>query len=203
MVVKTHEPRNIPLPKLHDLVIVKLRISLSVIMYSQRMFMCWLVLYLLLIAGCKDSALQPGKDWPVYGGNKNGNRYSPLQQITIQNVKNLQVAWMYNAAEEPDRDNPGQRPKAIQCQPIVVRGILYGTTSDAKLFAVDGATGKQLWKFSPEKDNKKYYLNSNRGLVYWEAGGDKRILYSTGSTLYAVNASTGQPVSSFGTNGNP
>ncbi|MGV3559260.1 outer membrane protein assembly factor BamB family protein [Larkinella arboricola] len=141
--------------------------------------------------------LETGHDWPNYGGNKAGNRYSPLTQINTGNVKNLQVAWMYDASEKPDA-NGRRRERAIQCQPIVVNGVLYGTTPELKLFALKADTGEQLWKFEPSKDDR---LNSNRGVMHWENGNDKRILYTVGASLYAVNAQTGQLVSSFGTNG--
>lgn len=138
-------------------------------------------------------------DWPNYGGNKAGNRYSALNQINLDNVKDLEVAWMYDASEKPDPANPGrQRNRAIQCQPIVVNGVLYGTTPELKLFALKAGTGEQIWKFEPFKDDR---LNSNRGVVYWESGSDKRILYTVGSSLYAVNAVTGKIVKSFGQEG--
>nr|WP_295928839.1 PQQ-binding-like beta-propeller repeat protein [uncultured Dyadobacter sp.] len=141
----------------------------------------------------------PDTDWPNYGGNKSGNRYSALDQINLDNVKDLEVAWMYDASEKPDPANPGrQRNRAIQCQPIVVNGILYGTTPELKLFALKAGTGEQIWKFEPSKDDR---LNSNRGVVYWEDGSDKRILYTVGSSLYAVNAVTGEIVKSFGQDG--
>ncbi|GGH36020.1 hypothetical protein GCM10007423_28080 [Dyadobacter endophyticus] len=141
----------------------------------------------------------PDSDWPNYGGNKAGNRYSPLDQINVGNVQNLQVAWMYDASEKPDPANPGrQRNRAIQCQPIVVNGILYGTTPELKLFALKAGTGEQIWKFEPLKDDR---LNSNRGVVYWENGNDKCILYTVGSSLYAVNAVTGEIVKRFGKEG--
>jgi quinoprotein glucose dehydrogenase len=158
-----------------------------------------------MATGCTNdkTSMQAGEDYPVYGGNKEGNRYSPLDQINTANVKNLQVAWMYNAAEIPDpNDSKPQRPKAIQCQPIVVNGVLYGTTSDLKLFALDAGTGKEKWKFEPPKDAKKYnVINVNRGVVYWESGNDKRILYSAGSNLYAVDAGDGKLVDDFGNKG--
>ena len=161
--------------------------------------------FLLMATGCTNdkTSMQAGEDYPVYGGNKEGNRYSPLDQINTANVKNLQVAWMYNAAEIPDpNDSKPQRPKAIQCQPIVVNGVLYGTTSDLKLFALDAGTGKEKWKFDPPKDAKKYnVINVNRGVVYWESGNDKRILYSAGSNLYAVDAGDGKLVDDFGNKG--
>jgi len=139
-------------------------------------------------------------DYPTYGGNKAGNRYSPLTQINLDNVQNLQVAWSYDASEKPDTTNTGpQRPKQIQCQPIVVDGVLYGTTPELKLFALHAGTGKELWKFEPTKDDQKF--NTNRGVLYWENGDDKRILYTVGASLYAVNATNGTRVESFGENG--
>ncbi|AKD57006.1 outer membrane protein assembly factor BamB family protein [Spirosoma radiotolerans] len=144
-----------------------------------------------------EGPLSTGKDWPNYGGNKAGNRYSPLTQINTRNVANLQVAWMYDASEKPDA-NGRRRDRAIQCQPIVVDGILYGTTPDLNLFALKAGTGEQLWRFEPARDDRR---NSNRGVVYWQNGSDKRILYTVGSSLYAVNAVTGESISSFGTNG--
>ncbi|WP_338876035.1 PQQ-binding-like beta-propeller repeat protein [Spirosoma sp. SC4-14] len=146
-----------------------------------------------------EGELPTGQDWPYYGGNKAGNRYSPLTQINTSNVKKLAVAWMYDASEKPDPNNPGRRrERAIQCQPIVVHGVLYGTTPELKLFALKADTGEQIWKFEPSKSDR---LNSNRGVVYWESGSDRRILYTVGSSLYAVNAETGEGIASFGTNG--
>lgn len=158
---------------------------------------CFLILFLV---SCKHTvAPQPGKDWPTYGGNKAGNRYSTLDQINLSNVKELQVAWMYNAIKETDRNNPNQIPRAIQCQPIVVNGFLFGTTPELELFALNAATGKQIWKFAPVNDHQKF--NTNRGVVYWESGNDKRILYTAGSKLYAIKVENGKPVESFGTKG--
>ena len=147
--------------------------------------------------------MQVGSDYPVYGGNKAGNRYSPLKQIDTSNVKNLQVVWMYNAAEAPDTSGgKTQRLRQIQCQPIVIDGVLYGTTADLHLFALNAATGKQLWKFEPPKDPKRYnVINVNRGVAYWTNGEDKRILYSAGSNLFCVNAIQGKLVPEFGDNG--
>jgi quinoprotein glucose dehydrogenase len=76
---------------------------------------------------------------------------------------------------------------------------MYGTTPELKLFAIDAATGKQIWKFTPASEVKQF--NSNRGVMYWEDGDDKRILYTAYSNLYAINATTGQAIASFGKNG--
>jgi quinoprotein glucose dehydrogenase len=160
-----------------------------------------LILGSLFPASCKNPSPDktvssgPSTDWPTYGGNKAENRYSPLQQINTDNVKNLKVSWSYDAREGGGSD----RPREIQCQPIVVHGILYGTTAELSLFALNAATGEQLWKFGSVKDQQRF--NTNRGVVYWEDGDDKRVLYSSGTTLYALNAVTGKPISGFGVNG--
>ncbi len=142
---------------------------------------------------------QPDQDWPAYGGNKAGNRYSTLQGINTGNVQHLQLAWSYKAAEDSTENQTG-RAMEIQCQPIVVNGVLYGTTPMLKAFAVRAATGEQLWKFDPFKDKEPRY-HVSRGLLYWEAGNDKRILYTAGAAIYALNALTGERVAGFGTNG--
>jgi quinoprotein glucose dehydrogenase len=146
-----------------------------------------------------DNLRQTGDDWPTYGGNSAGNRYSPLTQVNTQNVNELKLAWTYDTGDNSD---PAQRGMDIQCQPIVVKGVMYGTSPRMKLFAVDAATGKQLWQFDPfAGPDKRPRFHPLRGVVYWEDGEDKRILYSVGSSLYAVNASTGKLVEGFGNNG--
>src|SRR5690554_1272335 len=156
----------------------------------------------IFLSSCSNpsQSLQTGKDWPTYGGNKAGNRYSPLDQINKENVNKLQVAWMYDASEPYDTTAPGpRRVKAIQTQPIVVNGILYGLTPELTLFALKAGTGEEIWRFHPVADNQTF--STNRGVAYWENGDDKRILYTVGSNLYSVNIKDGTVVSSFGNNG--
>ncbi|HEX5170183.1 MAG TPA: PQQ-binding-like beta-propeller repeat protein [Cyclobacteriaceae bacterium] len=173
--------------------------------YHIRLTRTLLVIGCLVFGRCstdernKDAiSFQTGKDYPAYGGNKANNRYSPLTQINAQNVSSLRVAWMYFANNKPDSANLGAfNAREIQCQPIVVNGILYGTSAELNLFALNGGTGEQLWKFEPHAER----LHPNRGVMYWESGGYKRILYTAGSFLYAIDALTGKPVTTFGDNG--
>jgi quinoprotein glucose dehydrogenase len=163
--------------------------------YNRHCFFLCLI-YASMITGCINKG---DSDWRNYGGNKAGNRYSVLKDINTENVKNLKIAWTYDTAEDSARNKLGRNIE-IQCQPIVVGDILYGTTPMLKLFAVDAATGKELWKFDPFK-NKDPELHPSRGLAYWEDSGDKRILYTAGSGLYAINAGTGELIKEFGHNG--
>ncbi len=126
-------------------------------------------------------------DWPEYLGGGDRNHFSPLTGIHPGNVADLQVAWTY---EVPDS---GQ----VQTNPIVVNGRLYGITAALEAFALDAATGKELWRFG---DGSRQ-TGVSRGLTFWQDGGDQRILHSIGSFLYALDARTGRPIPSFGDNG--
>lgn len=136
-------------------------------------------------------------DWPAYGGNPAGSRYSPLTQINLGNVATLKPTWTFDTGE--NKDSVGGMD--MQCQPIVVHGVLYGTTPRLKLFALDAATGQRRWVFDPFAGGKSPRFHPMRGVTFWENGADQRVLYTVGPTLYAVNAQTGQPVADFGTNG--
>ena len=133
--------------------------------------------------------------WKIKGGTADGIQYSQLNQITKANVSQLQVAWTYSSHDADTINNRTQ----LQCNPIIVAGVLYATSAQLKAFAVDAATGKELWKFEPGEVNPG--LGVNRGVTYWEEGEDKRILYSFGENLYAINALTGKKIESFGTDG--
>jgi quinoprotein glucose dehydrogenase len=151
---------------------------------------------LLLVAGC--SHPEPDTEWRDYGGNKAGNRYSPLRQINLLNVQTLRPAWTYHSAGSTGKNAGGGKApdQEIQCQPIVVQGVLYGLDPALKLFALDAETGRELWKFDPFSKLTPMYTRS-RGMVYWEDGKDKRIFFTAGSGLYAVDAATGKAVPGF------
>ena len=95
----------------------------------------------ILVISCKNNELDYSK-WEHYGGTKDAARYSSLTQINKTNVNHLKVAWQYHCGDSTLRSQ-------IQCQPIVVNGILYGTTPKISVFAIDAVTGQELWKFNP------------------------------------------------------
>lgn len=127
-------------------------------------------------------------DWSDYLGGANRNHYSTLQQITPENVGQLKVAWTYAL---PDS---GQ----MQVNPLIIDGVLYGVSASVQAFALDASTGKQIWKFG---DPLKHWSSTSRGVSYWQKGDDKRILFTTGPSLWALDANTGKPIDSFGENG--
>jgi len=133
------------------------------------------------------AAAQEQQDWPVYGGSAASTHYSKLAQINRSNVKNLAQAWSFDTGEAG----------GLQTSPIVVDGVLYGITPSQKIFALNAATGKLLWKF----DSGIRGTQPNRGLAYWSDGQDKRIITGVMNFVYALDATTGKAITSFGQNG--
>lgn len=157
---------------------------------------CWLLVALSCTA-LLAPARAAGRDWPVYLGDAASSHYSTLRQITPRNVRRLEVAWTYRSGDAR-ADNRSQ----IQCNPLIVDGVLYGTSPQLKLVALDAATGRELWRFDPfATDGADQSLGVNRGVVHWAAGTDRRILFTASHWLYAIDARTGQPIPSFGRQG--
>lgn len=126
-------------------------------------------------------------DWPVYGGTSENNHFSGLTQINRKNVKRLRIAWTFDTEESG----------GLQTSPIVVDGVLYGLTPSQKVFALNAATGKLLWKF----DSGVRGTQPDRGLAYWSDGGGGRILVGVMNFVYALDAPTGKTIASFGKDG--
>ncbi len=158
----------------------------------------------LLVSCKKHQSASRYAGWATYAGTKDGDRYSSNDQITLKNVSRLKVAWTYSTGDK-DAANRSQN----QCNPIMVDGILYGTSPKLKLFALDAATGEQKWLFDPvtvdtskKKDAMAFYKIC-RGVVYWQdsTGGNKRIFYSVGQKTFAIDAENGKPIMDFGKGG--
>ena len=157
--------------------------------------LCAALPFLWLACGCSRGPAD--HDWPAHGGDPGHTQSSPIDQITTENVGQLQVAWTYRSGDA----RPDGRSQ-IQCNPIIIRGVLYATSPQLKVFALDAATGRQRWIFDAFKSEAETHsLGVNRGVVYWESGDDQRILVALGQRLYALDAKTGVPVPGFGQSG--
>jgi len=131
--------------------------------------------------------------WDRFGGSPGNIHYSSLKQIHRGNVANLKVAWTYDTGD-------AFQGSEMQCQPIVVDGVLYATTPKLRVIALDAATGKLLWSYDPW-DGKQHSGRRSRGLSYWTDGKQSRIFGSAGIYLFSLNAKTGQPDDGFGKQG--
>ncbi len=126
-------------------------------------------------------------NWASYLGDKSASHYSTLNQITVENAGDLEVAWIWQAG-----DTRGDRTQ-IQCNPLVIDGVMYATTPSLNLAAVDAVTGEEIWRYETKEPT-----GVNRGIAWWQEGDDRRILIGAGKWLQAVDADTGELITSFG-----
>jgi quinoprotein glucose dehydrogenase len=160
-------------------------------------------LMLVMIAAClplaASQAAPSASDWVSYGHDAGGGRFSPLIQITPDNVSRLQVAWTYHMNPVPDA-KAGSRIPTSTTTPLVTGGMLYLGTPYGRVVALDSTSGKQLWAYQlPGNDQPPF-----RGLGYWPGDGKRkpRIIFgSAQGRLIALDAKTGAPAKGFGTDG--
>jgi quinoprotein glucose dehydrogenase len=107
-------------------------------------------------------------DWPYYGHDAGGMRYSPLAQINRENVATLKVAWTFHVGDMSDGSG-GKKRSGLETTPILVGGTLYLTSGFNRVFAIDPETGKQLWVYDPRIDLAENYGDGliNRGVAAW------------------------------------
>jgi glucose dehydrogenase len=120
--------------------------------------------------------------WDSNGGGADHSQYSSLKQINKNNVKQLQVAWMYESGNNPTFN------------PVIIDGIMYVGAQNA-IVALDAATGTEIWKHQGG--------GAARGINYWESKDrkDRRLLFANAGAITAINAADGETIMSFGDNG--
>ncbi len=152
-----------------------------------------------------ESPMTLGDNWPRYAGDLAGTRYSPLDEITPENVRDLETAWTYGPeggggggrggrGATADPDGPVRFGAAT---PIVVDGVMYAP-GGSNVVALNAATGEELWRTAIEDGNP-----SPRGVAYWPGNGDTdgRIVFMAGERIIALDAATGEFASEFGGDG--
>lgn len=152
--------------------------------------------------GClaASAATMTPTEWPTYGHDYGDARFSPLTQITPANVSNLKVAWDFHMKPPGETGLRGGGFLSSEDTPLVVDGVMYVSTPYRRVIALDAETGKERWAYEiPNQDEP-----ATRGVAYWpgEKGARPEIVFGTRSgLLIALDAETGAPVRSFGTNG--
>lgn len=141
-------------------------------------------------------------DWPYYGGDAGGGKYSPLDEINRQNVGRLRPLWSFDVGDVSDGTRAPSR-SAFEATPLVVDGVMYITTPFHRLFALDAGTGRQLWVYDPKfRPDRRVNLFVNRGAAFWRSGTAKRIFYGDqDGRLFSVDAATGKADLRFGKHG--
>lgn len=162
------------------------------------------------ISGCTAGPDSAGAvSWPAYGNDAGGSKYSPLADVNRDNVARLAVAFTWEPHESAIQEGPGQkpaRPGMFQATPLAVNDTLFLSTPYNRVVALDATDGRELWSFDPQA--WKTYGQPNvgtgfvhRGVATWSDGSERRVFINTRWRLIALDASTGKPVSSFGTDG--
>ncbi|MSU49318.1 MAG: c-type cytochrome [Opitutus sp.] len=157
------------------------------------------------ISAAKPEELTPANGWPAMEsyatwhrslGGPTSNRFSTLDQINPRNVKGLELAWVYKS---------GDGFNNVQCNPIVVGGVMYLPTAGRQIAALDAATGKERWKFAPPLGSPIGLVDNpaRRGLMYWpgDAENRARLLFTCNYWVYALDPETGRPIETFGEGG--
>ena len=126
-------------------------------------------------------------NWPVIGGTTDNSHYSSLKQIDRSNVAKLKQAWTFDTGELG----------GLETTPLIIDGVLYAYTPQSKVIALDGVTGKLLWKF----DSGIKSTQPARALAYWTEGKERRLLAGVMHSIYALDPATGKVIPSFGKNG--
>ena len=141
-------------------------------------------------------------EWPEWGREPGGTRYSPLTEIHRGNVAALQPAWTHRCGEISDGSSNPTRT-AYECTPLMADGSLYVTTPYNRVLALDPETGVERWAFDPGLDlSRRYNLWANRGVGLWRNGSQRRLLHGTlDGRLIALDAATGKPCPDFGESG--
>lgn len=144
----------------------------------------------------------PDGDWPAYGRDPGGQRFSPLTAINRSNVRTLRVAWTFHTGDA--YVPPRGRATAFEATPIYVEGTLYIGTPLGRVIALDPTTGTPRWTYDSKVPRDKGYGDfANRGVSTWKpAAGERRIYIATvDARLIALDAANGKPIAGFGDNG--
>ncbi|HYR87985.1 MAG TPA: pyrroloquinoline quinone-dependent dehydrogenase [Terriglobia bacterium] len=164
-----------------------------------------------LLIGCSLSLLAMQQrppstqvEWLYQGGDPAGTRYSQLTDINSGNVSQLKVAWQWKHWETPLAEY-GTTPGFFEATPLMIDGVLYVTTPYNSIAALDAETGKELWRFDGEAYKLGQVLSASgwklRGTAFWRDGRNLRILLNSRHRLFSLDARTGEPVHTFGNNG--
>lgn len=147
-------------------------------------------------------------EWPVYGGDPGGMKYSSLTDINRSTVKRLTAAWQWDThdpATPPADSGRPARPGNFQATPVMINDTVYLPTPLNQVVALDANSGRELWRFDPEAYRAGQPSNGtglvHRGVAMWTDGKERRIFINSRWRLFALDASTGRPIESFGDKG--
>jgi quinoprotein glucose dehydrogenase len=164
---------------------------------------------LLVFIGTQTQAQKPAsgmREWPFYGGDQGGTKYSPLININRNNVRKLQVAWQWKTGEKRIEEYK-TFPGLFEVTPVMAAGTLYLSTPYNRVVALDPQTGGERWSYDPKAYADGQVPNGtgfvHRGVALWRdsQSGKLRVFMNSRHRLISLDAETGKPVANFGDNG--
>ena len=169
----------------------------------------FLILIIFLSVVVPRGNAQTQNEWPCYGRDPGGSRFSPLDQINIHNVSKLKVAWTFQTGELGTYAGTGALSKAaFETTPVMIGRTLYFSTPSDRVFAIDAETGKQIWLYDPKVNlHEDYSEITSRGVSIWKPSAtdgakDMKVFIATiDGRLIALSAKTGMPIPEFGNQG--
>ncbi len=143
-------------------------------------------------------------EWPTFGGDLASTKFSKLTDIDRSNVARLAKAWEWATGETP-KPEFRTRPGNFQATPLMLGDTLFLSTSYNRVVALDASTGKEFWEYDPKPYTAGQPSNGtgfvHRGVATWTDGKQRRVFINSRWNLIAIDASTGQPIRSFGDTG--
>lgn len=146
-----------------------------------------------MLTACKPDS--GARTWSTYKADNESSSFSRLTNIDTNNIHQLHLAWTYALKDAPDTSHRGHS----ECNPIIIDGIMYVTSARHRVYAINASNGRQVWSFDPFNGGEGGGVS--RGVTYWEEGDDRRILFTAGDNLFAVDAKSGILVEGFGHHG--
>lgn len=164
------------------------------------------VLALGAVAGAQRGPANPDGEWRAYAADARATKYSPLAQVTRENVSRLAVAWRWATADKAlQASDPAWRASRNEDTPLYVKGTLYTVTPLGLVAAIDPGTGATRWVYDPESYKTGRPTNvgfTNRGMAFWSDGKADRLMVATPDAyLLSIDTATGKPDPAFGVNG--
>jgi quinoprotein glucose dehydrogenase len=179
-------------------------------MTSIRPYLLLISIAVLLAAPAMGADQSKSVEWPYYGNDQGGQRYSPLDQINRGNVSQLKVAWVYHTGDISN-GNLGPSKSGFENTPIVIDGTMYISTPFCRVIALNPETGIEKWSYDPKIRKDQPYSEGliNRGVSSWldperkpgEACGRRIFIATIDARLIALDAASGKPCSDFGSAG--
>jgi quinoprotein glucose dehydrogenase len=170
----------------------------------RRLSICFILAGSLSLLAMQQRQSSRQAEWLYYGGDPGGTKYSPLDDINVGNVQRLEVAWQWNHWETPLTEYD-TRPGYFEATPLMIDGVLYVTTPYNSLAALDAESGKELWRFDGEAYKQGQVLSASgwklRGTAFRRDRGKLVIFLNSRNRLFSLDASTHEPMNTFGKNG--